>query len=171
MNTLTCNVRRATVPRAHVRRATVLLLATFGGACGIAADAPPEIVVDRTPCAHCGMLVSELTYAAAYRGPGQDARVFDDIGCLLDFTRDEPQADRARVWVHDFQAGGWIDGGSAVFVRSPALRTPMGGGLIAFRDPAAARHAAGQQGTTIASLSELLHSKSRGENHAPGRNH
>ena len=100
-------------------------------------DGPPEIVVDRTPCSHCGMLISEPLYAAAYQAPGADARVFDDIGCLRDAARREGRG-ALRIWFHDAADGRWIDGVEAVFVASPSIRTPMGGGMLAYRDPAAA---------------------------------
>src|SRR5262245_24799777 len=70
-------------------------------ACGVRADGPPEILVDRTACSHCGMLISEPLYAAAYRAPGADPRVFDDIGCLLEAARREPHADALRFWFQD----------------------------------------------------------------------
>src|SRR5215204_3815382 len=51
-------------------------------ACSARPSGPPEIVVDRTACSHCGMLISEPLYAAAFQVTGAEARVFDDIGCL-----------------------------------------------------------------------------------------
>ena len=170
-------------------------------ACGVRADGPPEILVDRTACSHCGMLISEPAYAAAYRAPGADPRVFDDIGCLLEAARKEPQAGAIRFWFQDaasLQDGpraetgrprgekspqgdplaatgrsrgeNWIGGQDAVFVTSPALRTPMGGGLIAYRDRAAAREGAARyRGSVIDSLTDLLHSKDPGGNRASGQ--
>ena len=61
-----------------------LVALTANIACGVSADTPPPIEIDRTACSHCGMLVSEEVYAAAYSVPGAEPRVFDDIGCLLD---------------------------------------------------------------------------------------
>jgi hypothetical protein len=132
--------------------AAALLIAV---ACGVNADGPPEVAVDRTPCSHCGMLISETVYAAAYRGAGGESRVFDDIGCLLDALgrRDEPGV---RVWVHDAAGGGWIDGEAAVFVTAPSIRTPMNGGILAYRTAAAADEAARRhRGEIIRSLAAL----------------
>jgi len=133
------------------------VLTAIGAACGVGPEGPPHIEVDRTPCAHCGMLISEPLYAAAYRSPRSEPRVFDDIGCLVDAAAREPRADALRFWFHDAATAVWIDGTDAVFVSSAMLRTPMGGGLVAFRDPAAAREAATrQQGRVLTSLQELL---------------
>jgi copper chaperone NosL len=126
-------------------------------ACGVQADGPPHIEVDRTPCAHCGMLVSEPVYAAAYRTAGSTPRVFDDIGCLLEEARREARPDALHFWFHDAAGGTWIDGKDALFVAASSLATPMGGGVIAFRDAAAARDSAVQhQGRVVRSLADLL---------------
>ena len=124
-------------------------------ACGVKAGGLPEIEVDRTACSHCGMLISEPLYAAAYQAPGAAARVFDDIGCLRDAARAE--APGLRFWFHDADDRQWIEGAGAVFVSSSAIRTPMGGGLIAYRDPASAeRSAVTHRGRIIRSTSDLL---------------
>ena len=128
--------------------------ALLAAACGVRAEGPPEIVVDRTPCSHCGMLISEPLHAAAYQAPGAAARVFDDIGCLRDAARSESRA--VRIWVHDATGGMWMNGSEAVLVASPSIRTPMNGGMLAYRDPAAADHAAGLQGRVIRSIGEIL---------------
>jgi copper chaperone NosL len=132
-------------------------LALAAGACGVNADGPPEIVVDRTACAYCGMLISEPAYAASYRAAGREARAFDDIACLLAAARGEAHGPALQFWFHDAAASGWIDGGDAVFVHSPQLRTPMGGGFVAYRDRAAAARAAEETGGRIVpSIAELL---------------
>jgi copper chaperone NosL len=126
--------------------------------CGVAAQGPPDIVVDRTACSHCSMLISEPVYAAAYQAAGAAPRVFDDIGCLLQASRGE--RGELRFWFHDASHGGWIDGAEATFVASPEIRSPMGGGIIAFRDGAAADHAAAPlRGERISTLAELLSTK------------
>ena len=120
-------------------------------------EEPPRIDVDRTACAHCGMLISEPMFAAAYRTPHGDARVFDDIACMLDAAGREQNAGRLRFWFHDAATSQWIDGGAATFVSSASLKTPMGGGFVAYRDEAAAARAAGaQQGTVIRTVGDLL---------------
>jgi copper chaperone NosL len=137
---------------------TVVVAALGLSACGATATGPPEIMVDRTACRHCGMLISEPLYAAAYQAPGAEARVFDDIECLRQAARTE--SGPLTYWFHDANDKGWIDGEAAVFVASPEIRSPMGGGLIAYRDRAAADRAAEHyKGRVIHSLSDLLSDK------------
>jgi nitrous oxide reductase accessory protein NosL len=134
----------------------IAALALVGG-CRASADGPPAIELDRTACSQCGMLVSDLRFAAAYREQGGEARIFDDIGCLRKAVRAGSKSRPTTFWFHDAVHGGWIDGRSSVFVESPAIHTPMGGGYLAFQDVAAAgREASARQGRIVRSLDELL---------------
>ena len=131
-----------------------------GAACGTNSGGPPAIEVDRTPCAHCGMLISEPVYAAAYRTAGGDAAVFDDIACMLASARRAGVSSSAQFWFHDAATGNWIDGDEALFVKSPNIRTPMAGGMLAYREPSAAnRAAADHRGELIETLQDLLATK------------
>lgn len=138
-------------------RVLALVTAVAASACGAAADGPPAIVVDRTACAHCGMFVSEPVFAAAYRVRGTDVRIFDDIGCLLEAVKGESDRARLQFWFHDATGGQWMSGAPAVFMKSTRLRTPMGGGIAAYRDAEAAQRAAAQHhGHVVGSLVDLL---------------
>jgi copper chaperone NosL len=140
--------------RTQILAAVMALLVNAG--CKGQNEGPPAIEVDRSRCAHCGMLVSEPAYAAAYQVPGAEGRIFDDIRCLLDAVKRE-QDPGIRFWFHDAASAVWIDGDDAVFVTSSALRTPMGGGLIAFREAAAAQsYAQRHNGQVMGSLATVL---------------
>ena len=124
--------------------------------CSAQADGPPQIVVDRTACSHCSMFVSEPIYAAGYRAGGNEPRVFDDIGCMLDALRRE-SASPLSIWLQDAGGRGWIAAADATVVASPQLRTPMGGGLLAYADAEAAEQAAAANGgRLLRSLPELM---------------
>lgn len=144
-------------------KAAIMLLATLTVAgCGGGTAGPPEIVVDRTSCDGCRMLVSDVRYAAAVQGPAAESRVFDDIGCLLEAVKSQSTAG-LTFWFRDASDGQWIPGTQATFVSAPTLRTPMSGGVVAYRDRAVAEQAAGQDGGRIfRSLAELLESKKAG---------
>jgi copper chaperone NosL len=134
----------------------VALAFIVSAGCARSGNGPPAIDIDRTACAHCGMLISEPAYAAAYRVPSANSRVFDDIRCLLEAVKRE-SAPTVRFWFHDAASAVWIDGTDAVFVASSRLRTPMGGSVIAFRDAGAAQRYADQhEGQVMRSLEALL---------------
>ena len=147
-------------------RMVLAVLLPLAASCASAAAGPPEIVVDRMACSHCGMLISEPVYAAAFESAGAGGRTFDDIGCLVSaIARDSMPGlqhpwrppSGGRLWVHDLSSGEWIDGSAAVFVKSPTIKTPMAGGIVAFRDPsAAARAASAHRGVVVTSFAELI---------------
>jgi copper chaperone NosL len=142
-----------------MRIAAAILILVWTGACAARASGPPRIDVDRSACSQCGMLISEPAYAAAIRTPDGHEHLFDEIGCLVTAVRSLP-ADEARLaqyWFHDAADAGWITNGSPVFVKSPDLRTPMGGGIVAYRDRASADRAAQRQtGRILSDLAELM---------------
>ncbi len=134
----------------------IIVLALLAASCSANAAGHPEIVVDQTTCSHCGMLVSEPAYAAAYHAPDKEPRVFDDIGCMLDAMRHET-ASPITVWLQDAAGGGWLDADQAVFVTAPSIRTPMNGGVLAYADASAALNTATTHGGRVMrSLQELM---------------
>ena len=137
-------------------RLVIVAFALLFSACGAKAIGPPEIVVDRTACSHCGMFVSEPAYAAAYQAHGHEPRLFDDIGCMLEALRRET-VPPIEVWVQDAAGGGWLDADAAIFVASANIRTPMSGGLLAYAEAAAADRAAEtHRGRLLRSVQELM---------------
>ena len=112
-------------------------------ACGAAPNGPPEIVLDRSVCEHCQMLVSELRFAAAYRpAGGGDMKVFDDLSCFAESLNNEADAEAADVWIRDYMAERWLEPSEVFVVRSAAIPTPMGGGMVAVRGAGAAERLA-----------------------------
>lgn len=134
----------------------IVAFALLSLSCSANVTGPPEIVVDRTACSHCGMFISEPVYAAAYQAHGQTARVFDDIGCMLNALRDEA-ASPGAIWVQDAAGEGWLDADRALFVASPDIRTPMSGGILAYADAGAADiAAAAHRGEVKRTMGELM---------------
>ena len=145
---------------AFARTALGLILLLLAG-CAAQADGPPEIVLDRDACSHCGMLISEARHAAALRATDGTVRVFDDIGCLRNAAGGATSG--LRVWVHDASNESWIDGAEATFVVSTNIRTPMAGGTLAFRNAADAETAAAKyRGRIARSMADLFSMLSKG---------
>ena len=98
--------------------------------CGGADDGPGPIKLGRDACDFCGMIVSELRYAAEIRGSVNNKLYkFDDVGCAVHFTMREAWAAEpaAKFWAMDGQT--WLDARQAVY--RPGLPTPMGYGYAA----------------------------------------
>ena len=139
-----------------MKAAAVFITMIWAVACAARATVPPAILMDRSACSKCGMLISERAYAAAIRWPDGHDQVFDDIGCLVAAVRQTPARD-AQYWFHDAVSGEWITGASPVFVISPELRTPMGGGIVAYLDQASAeREAIHVHGRVVHDIQALM---------------
>jgi copper chaperone NosL len=131
-----------------MRTLVVIALTMWVGACAVRASNPPALLVDRSSCSRCGMLISERAYAAAIRLADGHDELFDDIGCLV-ASLEQRKLSGAKFWFHDAADGEWISDVDPVFVTAPALRTPMGGGIAAYRDRKAAEEAAVRLGGRV----------------------
>lgn len=148
-------------PRAGLL-AALLTLGALAAACAGSAGGPPRWTLERSACAECSMLLSEAEFVAAYRLDGED-HLFDDLGCLLAALDEEPAAERAEVWVNGYESRRWMGAGEATFVHSPGLASPMGSGLAALRDPAAAAALAERTGgRVVAGWDRLLRERRDG---------
>lgn len=104
--------------------------------CAPAGDAPqpPAVRYGEDACDECRMIINEARFAAATNGEGLPIRLFDDIGCLILFLKKHPEQKRAQVWVHDYLSAQWLSADSSQFVMGTPVETPMGHGILAFRD-------------------------------------
>ena len=110
-----------------MRRAAIVAIALLLALAGCRpAEGPVPIAFDRTPCAHCRMVVSDPAFAAQLQTSDGEVFDFDDPGCLLRF-REERAPEVRALFFHHLREDRWIPGGSVAFVR--AERTPMGYGL------------------------------------------
>lgn len=95
---------------------------------------PPEIAVDRSACSRCSMLISDGRFAAAIKQHGKYL-VFDDIGCMLSYLREQVGAAATELWVRDYATNQWIGAEHAEFFHADGDVTPMGYGYIAVVQP------------------------------------
>jgi copper chaperone NosL len=116
-------------------RALPVLVVLVTAAC--AAPGPAPLDTRNDTCSWCRMAVSDGHFAAQLVVPGDDPRLFDDIGCLADYLRamrDLPNGSLAYVADHRTKA--WVEAGAAVYTRVKTLDTPMGSHLVAHADAA-----------------------------------
>jgi nitrous oxide reductase accessory protein NosL len=123
----------------------LFLTALFLG-CALGKPEPPKITQDRSACAKCRMLVSDLRYAGAYNDGSE--KVFDDIGCMLNLIASQ-DLKLENVWVMDYQKYAWIEAQHAIFIYAPKLGTPMNYGYVAVADVKAANDLAARVGGQV----------------------
>lgn len=83
-------------------------------------------------CSFCKMAMSGREFAAEFIPAGGEALKFDDIGCSRAYLREHPEMAKPAIFVNDFELKKWLAARDAWFVRSESIKTPMGGGIIAF---------------------------------------
>lgn len=105
---------------------------------GTAAGAEPAVPELVIKCAECGMKAKVTNRFTARLVQGGSTSYFCDIGDLAAFIERTHLKEYAAA-VHDFPTGEWIDVSKAFFViDSKTYASPMGWGIAAFRDRAAA---------------------------------
>ena len=125
--------------------------------CGRPAESagPPEIRYGVDTCAHCGMLIDDPAYAAAYRVAGGQPRLFDDVSHMA-LYHCEHHEQAAAFFVHDYSTKAWLPAESAGYVDSPRLHSSMGDGLVAVATEAGARSLAERVGGRTLTFPEVI---------------
>ena len=118
-----------------------------------AIEGPPEIRYGLDACDRCRMTIDDPRFAAAVRTGAGEIRKYDDIGDLLAHG-ESTGIEGAEVWLHDYADRSWIRAREAVLVRSD-LATPMGSGLVAFAERAAAERLVMERGGQLLEWSAL----------------
>jgi copper chaperone NosL len=121
----------------RIRLALAAALAAVSSGCAGAPPRPVEIDTRNDACEGCRMAISDRRFAAQVVAPGEEPRLFDDVGCLREWlagTRD--LAPGAVAYVADHRTGSWVEARRAVFTKVPGLASPMDSGLLAHQDAA-----------------------------------
>jgi len=120
-----------------LRNAVLAAVALMAG-CASGPPPPAELDTRNAQCAHCGMVVSDRRFAAQIAAPGEEARFFDDIGCLTNWLRvqDAPLAPQTMIYVADYRTKEWAPADTAAYRRVPGLQTPMGSEIVAYASAA-----------------------------------
>jgi len=126
----------------------------------------PSIVLGVDRCEFCGMVITDLRFAAMYYDERSGRWLkFDDIGCMLYTLKSlgEYRGDRAIVFDYDTKRP--INASDAWFVVGDPklLPTPMGSGIAAFADKRRAEEFAAEVNGTVLDWDGLVEAFKRGE--------
>lgn len=139
------------------RLGAAVLLMVAASACGSSdATGPPEINYGRDICTGCGMTVDDPRFAAAYRPAEGTEKIFDDVGGMVIYGRDHGELETSEIWVHDYETEEWIGAGTAFYVPTASVATPMGHGILAFATRERAEAFAADLGGTVITWEEVV---------------
>lgn len=117
-------------------------LSIFLAACGGTELRPVDIAAEDM-CAFCKMAISEKQYAAEFITKDGEPLKFDDLSCMIRYIEGKQNQDAiAAYFVVDFTSRAWVKAEEAHYVRSSEFKTPMRGGIVAFKDVSKANEAA-----------------------------
>jgi copper chaperone NosL len=143
--------------QSNLKRLRVALLgALLLAGCGAPKFEPVEIAAEDM-CAFCKMAISEKQYAAEFLNRDGDVFKFDDIGCMANYVAEKKVRDAVAVfYVADFDSKRWLKAEEANLIISPNFHTPMGGGMVAFKDGSRAEAAAAANQGRLISFDETV---------------
>ena len=107
-------------------------------------------------CSFCRMSISEKRYAAELIDSDGQVFKFDDIGCMGNFIKQKRlNSSISAAFVIDFERREWLKAEKAAYVRSSEFKTPMNGGIVAFKDQSIARAAVDQYHGSLLTFAEV----------------
>ena len=121
-------------------------------------DGPPVVRYGQDECIHCGMILTDERHVAALRLSDADEIrdvLFDDIGDMLEYEREQAGLIIVRRYVHDFQTRQWTDAAAAHFLVSDKIHTPMGSGIVAFAELPRGQAMQKEDGGRLLNLADL----------------
>ena len=106
------------------------------------------------------MHISQPGFAAEMRDRTGTLTKYDDIGCMLRAMLAKHQ-EIPEAWVEDHDGGGFVPLLAASLVQTDRGDTPMGYGILAFRDAAAATAFAESHGGSVIAFEDVLRDPKR----------
>lgn len=154
-------IRSDIVPRSLKRRVLLWAACLIVGVTALAncqkQAVAPVALAPEDMCAYCKMAISEKRYAAELIDSEGQVFKFDDMGCMANFIKSKKSnAKIVAYFVMDFDAPQWVKAEEAYYLRSPELRTPMNGGVVAFKNESNAKEATGKFRGQLLRFKELF---------------
>lgn len=118
---------------------------------------PADIRFGQDTCSACSMIISEKQHAAQYLLANGEVRKFDDTGCMIEHIKNTEKQEIKAVFVKDFSTNNWINAGTARFIKSDKIITPMGHGIVAIsndKDPVKVQEE--YEGKSLGSLDDII---------------
>jgi copper chaperone NosL len=110
--------------------AGVLMLIT---SCTEIGPKPVKINIDQ--CEFCKMTITDAKYACQLATAKGRVYMFDDLKCMSNYKKAQPQPETSKFYVADFlNPTAFLIIQNATLINSENIKSPMGGGIAAFAD-------------------------------------
>src|SRR5437762_2381889 len=122
----------------------ILLICPLLFAVGCGNRSPQPVEIEATDmCAQCKMAISENRYAAEMVDVDGNVMKFDNIDCMLRYVSRQGLKHKAATWfLMDSEGKQWLDARQAFLVKAASIPGPMGSGVLATKNSAAAQELA-----------------------------
>jgi copper chaperone NosL len=110
---------------------TIISLFIIAG-CGKQEYKPVAIKEKTDKCEICHMAVKNNQFATEIILENGKSMVFDDIGCMYKWMKENKDKKIANSFVKDYESKDWIDPEKASYVYDKPIKTPMAYNVISF---------------------------------------
>lgn len=119
-------------------------------------DAKPVAIDPKNDtCANCNMSVADNQHATEIILTNGKTMVFDDIGCMFNWTDENEDKEIEKTFVRDYHSKEWIDVKDSYFVYGDDIKTPMSYHVISFENESSAEEFAQESGADLLSYDDL----------------
>ena len=134
----------------------LLLTACILAACGDEEYEPRDINAETDVCYICNMSITNVDYAAQAVLKNSDIVVFDDLGCLMEYIKQNGEDEIGAAYIRDTNSTKWLNIKEASYVYSKDYWTPMNYGVLAFASKEEAEQYIKEQPGQLVPYEELL---------------
>lgn len=118
--------------------------------------AQEKIDYNTTQCTFCNMVIKDQLHASKAALESGKALYFDAIECLLNYNNSNPTAKIQSFYVINYANGKFIDATQATYLKSKAIKSPMGANLSAFATKSTAEKTAKEKAGKLFTWSQLV---------------
>lgn len=117
-----------------VASAVIMLFSLGLFSCGNTEAVPISLNTDQ--CEHCKMSISDGKFGAEVITQKGRVYKFDDLFCMLEYTKSNPETAIKTYYVHDYmQDNVLIPAQTAFYIKNGDINSPMRGNTAAFSNP------------------------------------
>jgi copper chaperone NosL len=120
------------------RAATSLPVWTLLSLMACNSTGPTPIELNKDKCGHCAMPIADAKLGAELITEKGRVYKFDDLVCLLQYKKANPQPKPQSLYVADYGSGTLTDATKAHYVLHTSIKSPMQGNMAAFANQQAA---------------------------------